>query len=479
MRYIIGSLFLFALLFTSYCATKAQWRSRTIYQLLTDRFALTNGSTQPCADLSNYCGGSFQGIINNLDYITGMGFDAIWISPIVTNTPGGYHGYWAQDIYTVNSNFGTAQDLTNLVTACHNAGVWVMLDVVGNHVGPVGFDYSSIVPFNNTSNYHSYCNIQNSDFNGGNQTAVEYCRLAGLPDLDQNDSTTRSQLLSWIKNIISTYDIDGLRIDTIPEVHPDFWSAFAQSAGVFTIGEVFSGDIPYIAPYQGPIDSVLNYPLFYVLRNVFQSTQSMNQIQTYYQQITALSDQTVLGNFVDNHDNPRFLYQNTNVQGLKSALAFTLMADGIPIVYYGDEQEYGGGPDPGCREQLWTNMNTSSPVYQFIATIVQARKQNQIWNSPQIQRYSDDTFYAFTRGQVFVALTNDQSNQQVTDITYHPYSNGQVICNIFYPTQDCITVQNNQFTVYLNGGEVKVYLPKDDSENSEVLEELFLSVYGQ
>jgi hypothetical protein len=37
-----------------------------------------------------------SGIAKKLPYIIDMGFDAIWISPIVTNTPGGYHGYWLQ-----------------------------------------------------------------------------------------------------------------------------------------------------------------------------------------------------------------------------------------------------------------------------------------------------------------------------------------------------------------------------------------------
>lgn len=83
-----------------------------------------------------------------LDYIKGMGFDAIWISPIVDNTPGGYHGYWARDWTKTNSNFGSDQDLKNLVNAAHSKGIAVMVDVVANHVGPVGSNFSSIVPFN-------------------------------------------------------------------------------------------------------------------------------------------------------------------------------------------------------------------------------------------------------------------------------------------------------------------------------------------
>ena len=64
-----------------FAATAAHWRSRSIYQVVTDRFARTDGSrTAACeAKKGLYCGGSWQGLENKLDYIQGMGFDAVWI----------------------------------------------------------------------------------------------------------------------------------------------------------------------------------------------------------------------------------------------------------------------------------------------------------------------------------------------------------------------------------------------------------------
>lgn len=87
--------------------TAEEWKSRTIYQLLTDRFARGDGRQDTCGNLGYYCGGNYRGIINNLDYIQGMGFDAIWISPIIDNYNGGYHGYWGRNIYGLNENFGS------------------------------------------------------------------------------------------------------------------------------------------------------------------------------------------------------------------------------------------------------------------------------------------------------------------------------------------------------------------------------------
>ena len=68
-------------------------------QLVTDRFALANGSGPACnTEDRKYCGGTYQGVVNHLDYIQNMGFDAIWISPVVSNFEGAsaygeaYHG---------------------------------------------------------------------------------------------------------------------------------------------------------------------------------------------------------------------------------------------------------------------------------------------------------------------------------------------------------------------------------------------------
>jgi alpha-amylase len=55
-------------------------------QVVTDRFAVADNSAPTCDTASRqYCGGLWQGIINHLDYIQNMGFDAVWISPEVAN----------------------------------------------------------------------------------------------------------------------------------------------------------------------------------------------------------------------------------------------------------------------------------------------------------------------------------------------------------------------------------------------------------
>ena len=64
---------------TVFAATADQWRGRSIYEVVTDRFARTDGSTTVACNTADrkFCGGTWRGIINKLDYIQGMGFDAV------------------------------------------------------------------------------------------------------------------------------------------------------------------------------------------------------------------------------------------------------------------------------------------------------------------------------------------------------------------------------------------------------------------
>jgi len=73
-----------------------------------------------------------------------MGFDAIWITPVVEQVPWldhwngtGYHGYWARDFNKIEPRIGTEQDLKSLKAACAKRAMLLMVDIVANHVGPI------------------------------------------------------------------------------------------------------------------------------------------------------------------------------------------------------------------------------------------------------------------------------------------------------------------------------------------------------
>lgn len=102
---------------------------------------------------------------------------------------------------------------------------------------------------------------------------------------------------------------------------------------------------------------------------------------------------------MENHDNPRFasyvpephalpndrdineIRYTEDMSLAKNAAAFTVMADGIPIIYAGQEQHYDGGSDPANREAVWlSGYNTDAELYKLIAKANAIRSQ-AIWKN--------------------------------------------------------------------------------------------------
>lgn len=113
----------------------------------------------------------------------------------------------------------------------------------------------------------------------------------------------------------------------------------------------------------------------------------LNRIQQLKEKF---SDIVVLGLFLDNHDNTRFLHDYPNVTNFLNALTLTLTWTGIPVMYQGTEQNFNGGNDPQNREVLWTNMNTSSDTYNLIKKINKAREINRAQSSEAITKCISD-----------------------------------------------------------------------------------------
>lgn len=365
-------------------------RGRSVYQLVTDRFALPSNSTSSSCDPAarQYCGGTWAGVQSKLDYIQGMGFDTIWISPVVSNIGGNsgdgqsYHGYWSLDVSQLNSNFGTADDLRSLVSAIHSKGMYIMVDVVINHVaatsGPTFQTSSAYGAFSDQSDFHPFCSID--DYS--NQTQVEQCWLGdesvNLPDLNTESDTVIQYWNNWITQLVSNYSIDAVRIDTVKHIRHSFWPAFTSAAGVFNQGEVLDSDPSYVGNYQsnGSINP-FNYPVYYDLLQAFNaSAQDLGGLTSMTSQVKGnFSDPTLAGSFLNNHDNPRFENLTTDMALIKNAHAYAVVGDGIPYVYYGSEAGFTGGNDPYNREALWsTGYNTSSGMYQYFTTLNTARK---------------------------------------------------------------------------------------------------------
>ncbi|KAK4197732.1 family 13 putative glycoside hydrolase [Triangularia verruculosa] len=462
----------------------AEWRKQSIYQVVTDRFARTDLSTTAPCDTTHqvYCGGTWRGLISKLDYIQGMGFTAVWISPVVKQIDGNsrdgssYHGYWAKDIWALNPAFGNESDLKALSAALHARGMYLMVDIVTNHMAHMScancVDYGALSPFSSSSYYHPPCWI-----NYDSQTSVEQCwqgsDTVSLPDLRTTDPNVRRIWNEWISHLVSTYSIDGLRVDSAKHVETSFWSGFNAAAGVYLTGEVYHGDALYVAPYQNYMDGVLDYPSYYYILRAFQSTSgSISALVAGLNTVKgAAKDLSLWGSFLENHDVERFASFTKDMTLAKNGIALMMLKDGIPIIYQGQEQHYAGTGTPNNREAVWySGYSTSSELYQWITKLNQIRS-HAISQDSNYLTYNAHTIYSdsrtivlrkgYTGAQVIGVYTNAGASSSVP-VTLTSSATG------FTPNQALIDVMSctpyttdggGGISVTLSGGASRVLYP--------------------
>lgn len=408
--------------------TPAEWRNQSIYFIMTDRFARTDGSTTaPCNVTAGvHCGGTWQGVIDHLDYIQDMGFTALWITPVThqIQTSDAYHGYWQDDLYDVNPELGTSASLKNLSSNLHDRGMYLMLDVVANHfawTGPPNETYwADYKPFDSEMYFHPP-----EPINYDNQTSIETGWLVVdptpvvLPDVNTSREDVQSLYQSWIADLVANYSVDGLRVDTVKHVQQSFWPGFNNASGVYNVGEVFNTDnITYLCDYQNYMNGVLNYGVYTQIQtgfvnssgNLFALAEAMLEVQAQ------CKDVSVLGSFMENHDNPRFPNSTLDLQLAANAISFTMLADGIPIIYQGQEQHFHGGQDPHNREAVWlSGYDKSAPLYELITTLntiraTAAGNDQKYLTSLQVPAYVDPNTIALRKGSDGSAVLGVYSN---------------------------------------------------------------------
>lgn len=328
---------------------------------------------------------------------------------------------------------------------------------------------------------------------------------SSLADLDTENPQVVEKLNEWIRWVVTEFQLDGIRIDTVKHVRKDFWTGFTKAAGVFSIGEILHGDPIYVGEYQRYMDSVLNFPLYFTMRDVFQYRNSMWNLEMRWEQNRQyFRDLSVLGNFIDNHDVERFLHRQNDPALFWNALAYTLLAEGIPILYQGTELMFAGGDDPKNRESMWPDLyrfvdalpdifsdpwNATHPEHvlkfnqrsrfsysygnddlvrttlRLIRTMNQLRQKAgpSLYHANQRHVWTQDDLHVFLRGDVLVVLTNGGQSRSGSRMIRIPQRRKFV--NILDTTEELEYRGEDagQFNVEirLRDGRPKIFYPKE------------------
>lgn len=391
----------------SYKSSPEDWRDINIYQIFTDRFADGDSNNNTTSALGRdrsgwyvgnrnfpenrnfHHGGDWKGLKDNLDYLSTMGVNAIWMSGVQFNDQGKdsnytpYHMYHPTDFFRVDPAMGTFQELKDLVDACHTRGIYVILDVVVNHTADLNGLWGNNqlddkqywgggngthgwwdsrrhgAPFDDLQYFHNNGTIKCWDCFPESLLG----QFKGTDDLKTESSHVTYWLTEAFKNLIDATDCDGFRVDAIKHVEYEWIKKWADDMrkhaatrgknDFILFGEYFSYDNNALASYcKDPgysFNSALFFPMSQTFKSVFidgggsgQLTSQLNNRSQYGEG----ADRLVT--FIDNHDVNRIgLQAGGNIGTIEwvmpPALTFLYTATPVPCLFYGTEHGFQQG----------------------------------------------------------------------------------------------------------------------------------------
>jgi glycosidase len=378
-----------------------------IYLITPDRFSNADESNDINNNLKDISldrtngykrhGGDLKGITNHINYISDLGFTAVWPTPVLLNdTPkASYHGYAITDYYQVDPRFGTLDEYKNLADELRKKGMKLIMDQVANHCGLEHW-WMKDIPFddwvNNQKNYEE--NLENWDDTsniGSNHRrttnqdlyASEIDRkknnegwfVAGMPDLNQRNPFMAKYIIQNSIWWIETLGLGGIRQDTYPYPDKEFMSNWAGSImneyPNFSIaGEEWSYNPLLVGywqkgannkdGYESNLKSPMDFPMSKsILEGINEEESWDNGLIKIYEGLandfhyTTPKDLMV---FLDNHDKSRlFTEMHEDATNAKMALSYLLMMPRIPQIYYGTEILMNDTANPGDHGLIRTD----------------------------------------------------------------------------------------------------------------------------
>ena len=397
----------FAKLETPLVSSNFTWAGANIYFLLTDRF--NNGDisndinfdrNNEAAVLRGFEGGDIKGVTQKIKegYFTKLGVNAIWMTPVVeqihdgtdegTGYTYGYHGYWTKDWTSMDPNFGTREDLQELVATAHNNGIRIILDAVINHTGPVTEkdtvwpaewvrtspkciykSYETTITCTLVENLPDILTESNKAVDLPPQLVAKW-KVEGryekeIAELDAfftrtgHPRASRFYIMKWLTDYITDFGIDGYRVDTVRHTEEYVWEEFRKECDhafglwketnpslamddtpFYMVGEVGTYIIKTGQEYDFG-DRKVNYfnESFDALINFDLRTTGDKSYEDVFSNYSDILNTEMSGfgtlNFLSSHDenNP---FDKARKKTYETAIRL-LLTPGTSQIYYGDE----------------------------------------------------------------------------------------------------------------------------------------------
>ena len=383
-----------------------------IYMLMPDRFAkdCRIGCSQEGIDENNpntWHGGNIAGMTKALDYISWLGFAAVWHTPIFKCSD--YHGYSIEDFYNIDSHFGNLDDYRMFVDSAHSKGLKVVMDIILNHCS-IDHPWMQALPqkdwmngakeaFEKT-NYKVTTIFDEYASEIDKRQTVKGWFTEQMPDINMKNEDVRQYFFQMAVWWIETFHIDAFRVDTYSYVDMESmikWQNMLNEEYPYfsIIAETWVPEPAFTANLQNVVCKKLNKESSFIVMD-FAYQKKIEQYfgrKTEYDKEALMYDHFVYdflyGNanntlaFLDNHDLPRWFEKIRSKAKLKQALAILLTSPRIPQIYSGTElMLMGKGKGDGERREdtfiqmeSWKNLQNAD-VVSYLQKLLLFRKNS-------------------------------------------------------------------------------------------------------
>ena len=351
------------------------WHSSVVYQIYPRSFNDSNGDGI----------GDINGIREKLDYLKELGIDVIWLSPVY-KSPNDDNGYDISDYCDIMDEFGTMEDMDNLLKEANERGIKILMDLVVNHTSDEHkwFIEAKKSKDNEYRDYYIWRdpvdghepNDLGSTFSGSawqydETTGQYYLHLFSKkqPDLNWENEKVRNEVYKMM-NFWVDKGIGGFRMDVIdligkvpddmitgngPKLHEylqEMNKAALEGKDLLTVGETW-GATPEVAKlYSNPERKELSmvFQFEHIGLDQIEGKEKwdvkplelldLKKVLSKWQ--TELEGQGWNSLFWNNHDLPRIVSRWGNdkeYRVLSSKMLATLLhgMKGTPYIYQGEE----------------------------------------------------------------------------------------------------------------------------------------------